>query len=84
MTALIYLNLFSDLCLILTPSCVLHFYLFILEVVKVTQSCLTLRPHGLDSSWNSPGRNTGVGSLSLLRGIFPTQVSHIAGGLFTS
>ena len=42
MTALIYLNLFSDLCLILTLSCVLHFYLFILEVVKVTQSCLTL------------------------------------------
>ena len=25
------------------------------------------------SSWNSPGQNTGVGSLSLLQGIFPTQ-----------
>ena len=24
-------------------------------------------------SWNSPGQNTGVGSLSLLHGIFPTQ-----------
>ena len=24
-------------------------------------------------SWNSPGQNTGVGSLSLLQGIFPTQ-----------
>ena len=23
--------------------------------------------------WNSPGQNTGVGSLSLLHGIFPTQ-----------
>ena len=32
-----------------------------------------LRPHGLYSSWNSPGQNTGVGSLSLLQGIFPTQ-----------
>ena len=32
-----------------------------------------LRPHGLYSQWNSPGQNTGVGSLSLLRGIFPTQ-----------
>ena len=41
--------------------------------VKVTQSCLTLRPHGLYSPWNSPGQNTGVGSLSLLQGIFPTQ-----------
>ena len=25
----------------------------------------SLRPHGLHSSWNSPGQNTGVGSLSL-------------------
>ena len=33
----------------------------------------SLRPHGLYSSWNSPGQNTGVGSLSLLQGIFPTQ-----------
>ena len=30
-------------------------------------------PHGLYSSWNSPGKNTGMGSLSLLQGIFPTQ-----------
>ena len=39
-------------------------------------------------SWNSPGQNTGVGSLSLLQGIIPaqgsTQVSHIAGRFFTS
>ena len=33
----------------------------------------SLRPHGLYSSWNSLGQNTGVGSLSLLQGIFPTQ-----------
>ena len=25
----------------------------------------SLRPHGLYSPWNSPGQNTGVGSLSL-------------------
>ena len=42
-------------------------------VVKVAQSCPTLRPHGPDSPWNSPGQNTGVGSPSLLQGIFPTQ-----------
>ena len=30
-------------------------------------------PHELYSPWNSPGQNTGVGSLSLLQGIFPTQ-----------
>ena len=28
------------------------------------------------SSWNSPGQNAGVGSLSLLQGIFPTQESN--------
>ena len=32
----------------------------------------SLGPHGLYSPWNSPGQNTGVGSLSLLQGIFPT------------
>ena len=31
------------------------------------------RPCGLHSPRNSPGQNTGVGSLSLLQGIFPTQ-----------
>ena len=30
-----------------------------------------LRPHGLYSPWNSPGQNTGVGSLSLLQGNLP-------------
>ena len=33
----------------------------------------SLWPHGLYSPWNSPGQNTGMGSLSLLQGIFPTQ-----------
>ena len=36
----------------------------------------SLRPHGLYSPWNSPGQNTGMGSLSLLQGIFPTQGSN--------
>ena len=67
--------------------------------VKVVQSCTnSLQPHGLHSRWNSPGQNTGVGSLSLIQGIFATQrsnsglphcrqilyVSHIAGRFFTS
>ena len=33
----------------------------------------SLQPHGLYSAWNSLGQNTGVGSRSLLQGIFPTQ-----------
>ena len=36
----------------------------------------SLQPHGLYSPWNSPGQNTGEGSLSLLQGIFPTQGSN--------
>ena len=44
--------------------------------MKVTQLCLTLWPYGLYSPWNSPGQNTGVGRLSLLQGIFPTQGSN--------
>ena len=36
----------------------------------------SLRSHGLYSSWNSPGQNTGVGSLFLLQWIFPTQGSN--------
>ena len=35
-----------------------------------------LQPHKLYSPWNSPGQNTGVGSLSLLQGVFPTQGSN--------
>ena len=36
----------------------------------------SLRLHALYSPWNSPGQNTGVGSLSLLQGIFPTHGSN--------
>ena len=38
----------------------------------------SLQTHGLQSPWDSPGQNTGVGSLSLLQGIFPTQKSNPA------
>ena len=43
-----------------------------LKVAK-SLSYVQLRPHGLYSPWASPGQNTGVGSLSLLQRIFPTQ-----------
>ena len=43
---------------------------------SVVSNCL--QPHGLYSTrflcpWNSPGKNTAVGSHSLLQGIFPMQ-----------
>ena len=46
------------------------------SVVKVKVVSDSLWPHGLQSPWDPPGQNTGVGSLSLLQGIFPTQGSN--------
>ena len=43
------------------------------EEAKVAQLLESFQSHGLYSPRNSPGQNTGVGSLSLLQGIFPTQ-----------
>ena len=46
------------------------------EKVKVAQSCPTLcdpMDYNPCSPWDSPGQNTGVGSLSLLQRIFSTQ-----------
>ena len=62
----------------------LEFFLFLAPLgrqpykwkVKVAQLCPTLCNYGLYSLWNSPGQNTGMGSLSLLQGIFPTQGSN--------
>ena len=47
----------------------------------IAQSCLTLQRYGLQSArllclWNSPGKNTGVASHSLLQRTFPTQGSN--------
>ena len=69
------------------------YYYHEIYVFVVGESCSvvsdSLRPHGLYSPWNSPGQNTGVGSLSLLGGDIPkprdrTQVSRMAGRFFTS
>ena len=47
------------------------------KVKSASESCSvvssSLWPHGLYSPWNSPGKNTEVGSLSLLQEIFLTQ-----------
>ena len=47
---------------------------------QVSESCSvvsdSLRPHGLYNPYNSLGQKTGVGSLSFLQGIFPTQGSN--------
>ena len=65
-------------------SLTLELFPFLAVVNKGSESrsvSPTLRPHGLQLArllcpWDSPGKNTGVGSLSLLQGIFPTQQSN--------
>ena len=50
-----------------------------LVIASESRSLLSdwLQPQGLYSPWDSPGQNTGVGSLTLFQGIFPTQGSNL-------
>ena len=69
----IFIKLHKDFCLIEVLICKE------MEHVKpkISESCsavlYSLLPHELYRSWNSLGQNTGVGSLSVLQGIFPTR-----------
>ena len=58
-------------------------FLQVCSLCETCESCSamsnSLRPHGLYSPWNFPGQSgleNGVGSHSLLQGIFPSQGSH--------
>ena len=63
------------------PGSVVHGILQARTLESETESCLvvfnSLQPNGLDSPWNSPGQNNGVGSHFLLQGIFLTQGSNL-------
>ena len=65
---------FSKQCFL--PCLEKEHVLLLQKWVKVAQLCPTLCNLIDYSPWNSPGQNTGVGSLSLLQGIFPTQGSN--------
>ena len=58
----------------------LPIHIYVCVYIYESESCSVvsdfLRPHGLYSSWSSPGQNSGLGSLSLLQVIFPTQGSN--------
>ena len=43
------------------------------SAVSDSKRCYGLQPARLLSPWDSPGKNTGVGSHVLLQGVFPTQ-----------
>ena len=69
----IYRRLFLDS---LISSIGLCFHLYGNVKAKVVQFCLTFcDPMDMQHPWNSPGQRNGVGSLSLLQGISPTQGS---------
>ena len=56
--------------------CGVHCLCYFVFVLSHSVASDSLQPLGLYSPWNSPGQNTGVGSLFLLQGIFPTQGSN--------
>ena len=69
----------SGYCLHLDGICRLYFY-HIRDVKLKMRICVCVLSHLVMSDslrtqcpWRSPGKNTGVGSHSLLQGIFPTQ-----------
>ena len=60
-------------------QCWCSYFVFLMSLSESERHSVvpnSLRPHALYSPWNPPGQNTGVGSLSLLQGIFPAQESN--------
>ena len=61
-----------------------HIHALLCMCAKSLQSCLTpcdtvdcMQPPRILCSWDSPGKNTGVGCHALLQGIFLTQGSNL-------
>ena len=82
MLLLYIVNFFREMEIIIVRN------LLLFEVESESEShsvvSYSLRPYGLYSPWNSPVWNTGVGSLSLLQGDFPTQGSNPGPALWSS
>ena len=69
------LGRFTLNCFFLAPV-FLYMQKWVCECESRSVASDSLQPFGLHSPWNSPGQNTGVGSPSLLQGIFPIQGSN--------
>ena len=57
----------------MSPPLLKGYSILLGESESCTVMSNSLQLHGPYSSWYSPGQNIGVGNLSLLQGIFPTQ-----------
>ena len=72
-----FINLNDHILKQILKAIVLH-----MSIVKKSESesrsvvSDSVQPNGLYSPWDSPGQNTGMRSLSLPQGIFPTQESN--------
>ena len=66
----------NKLALVIFMIRVVSYLFYITESESHSVMCDSLWLYGLYSPWNSPGQNTGVGTLSLLQWIFPTQGSN--------
>ena len=70
----------QDTWISLKGKCWLRGITIIIKLISKSESHSivsdSLGPYGLHSPWNSPGQNTGMGSYSLPKGIFPTQGSN--------
>ena len=74
-------TIFKGIVLMKSTTLIMLFYRKLTAVCQVCVfSCSVVpnvfRPHGLHSPWTSPGQISGMGSLSLLQGIFLTQESN--------
>ena len=67
----------NDNCVAVHAAITVFNNMVLLVIFLESESCSvmsdSLRPHRLCGPWNSLGQNNGVGSFSLLQGIFPTQ-----------
>ena len=77
------INVFSWTDIFIPPQIIfdityIRFLLNINESESHSVVTYSLWPHGQYSWWNSPGQNTGVGSISFLQGIVPTQGSNLS------
>ena len=75
----IQIDMFYYVCLYLSMFTSIFFFLSFFQLLSRSSclQCHRLQPIRLLCPWNSPGKNTGVGSHSFLQEVFLTQGSNL-------